>query len=89
MIAEGSSPQVAEAAVLVRSDLKNHWIGCAMLNEACDYARQRGYRRVECIEASSNRDAICLEQEQGFTACIHPGNSEITVLTKDLGQSST
>lgn len=88
MIAEGSSTERAEAAVLVRSDLKHHGIGWTMLEEACDYARERGYERIECIESSSNREAISLEQEQGFTVAVQPGNAEITIVSKDLRPAS-
>lgn len=84
MIAQGSSGEMAEAAVLVRSDLKHLGIGWTMLKEACEYARERGYQRIECIESSSNLEAISLEREQGFTAAIRPGNAEITIVTKNL-----
>ena len=84
MIAKSSSPEVAEAAVLVRSDLKNRGIGWAMLREACNYAKAKGFRRIECIESSSNLRAIELEEEQGFVARVHPGNATITILSKDL-----
>jgi len=84
MIAESDSPKVAEAAVLVRSDLKNRGIGWAMLTEACNYAQAKGFRRIDCIESSSNLKAIELEEEQGFVARVHPGNATITILSKSL-----
>ena len=84
MIAKGHSPEIAEIAVLVRSDLKGRGIGWGMLGQACDYARSRGYRRAECVESSSNEGAITLEREQGFTADLHPEDAQVTVLTRDL-----
>lgn len=84
MIATGHSPEVAEVAVLVRSDLKDHGIGWEMLAQACDYARARGYGSAECVESSSNDRAIMLEREQGFVARLHPEDAQITVLTRKL-----
>ena len=84
MIAQGSAPDRAEIAILVRSDLKGHGIGWEMLNQACEYARDRGYRHLDCIESSSNQRTISLEREQGFTSRLHPGETELMVLTKDL-----
>lgn len=84
MIAEGHSPEFAEIAVLVRSDLKEQGIGWSMLEKASNYARARGYKRAECVESSANQRAIALEQEQGFTARFDPQDAEITILTKSL-----
>jgi len=84
MIAEGHAPDCAEIAVLVRSDLKEHGVGWAMLLEACDYAREKGYRSAECVESSSNDRAIALEREQGFVGRLHPDDAELTILTKEL-----
>ena len=84
MIARGSDPDCAEVAVLVRSDLKNHGIGWEMLEQACDYARARGFKRVECLEASTNQRAISLEHEQGFASHFYPNDAELTVLTRNL-----
>lgn len=84
MIADGHSPEFAEIAVLVRSDLKGQGIGWSMLNHACDYARSRGYKRAECVESSSNERAIKLEEEQGFTAQLDPQDASLTILTRSL-----
>ncbi len=84
MVAQGSDADSAEIAVLVRSDLKGHGIGWDMLERACEYARSHGYHHADCIESSSNQDAISLEREQGFKSRLHPGAAELTILTKDL-----
>jgi ribosomal protein S18 acetylase RimI-like enzyme len=59
-------------------------IGWDMLKQACDYARARGFLRVQCVESSSNRKAVSLEREQGFIARIHPGSADLTILTRYL-----
>lgn len=84
LIAEGHARDCAEVAVLVRSDLKDHGIGWAMLLEACAHARAKGYRSAECVESSCNDRAIALEREQGFVAQLHPDDAELTILTKSL-----
>ena len=84
MITESEAAGSAEIAVLVRSDVKDQGIGWEMLKQACDNARARGLRRVECVESSSNQKAVTLEREQGFTARIHPASADLTILTRDL-----
>jgi GNAT superfamily N-acetyltransferase len=87
MIAMEGAPEVAEVAVVVRSDLKNNGIGWTMLSHACDYARMRGFRRVDCMELSDNRTAIELEHRQGFKSLACPHDATLTVLSKDLAQT--
>ena len=84
MIADGESRATAEVAVLVRSDLKDRGIGWEMLRQACEYARARGYGRVECVESSSNNKAIALEREQGFASRLHPDSAELTIVARNL-----
>ena len=84
MIADGQEPKTAEIAVLVRSDLKDHGIGWEMLKQASDYARARGFRRVECVETSANVRAIDVEREQGFSERPDPGGADQTILSRTL-----
>lgn len=84
MVAAATSPDTAEIAIVVRSDLKNKGIGWALLGHACDYATARGFRRAECIEWSENRMAVALEQEQGFTSRECPGDATLRILSKEL-----
>jgi GNAT superfamily N-acetyltransferase len=85
MVAAESSPGTAEVAIVVRSDLKNKGVGWAVLSHACDFAKARGFRRVECLEWGENRAAISLEHEQGFTSRPCPGDATLMILSKDLG----
>lgn len=84
MVAEGEEGDTAEIAVLVRSDLRGHGIGWKMLEEACGYARARGYRVAQCVESAGNLRAIEIEREQGFVARPYEGNADTTILTKNL-----
>lgn len=84
MVAADEKMESAEVAVLVRSDLKGQGAGWAMLSYACDYARERGIRRVYSLELSDNRAAISLEEEQGFVAKPCADDMGLTVLTKEL-----
>ena len=87
MIALEGGTDVAEVAIVVRSDLKNKGIGWTMLNHACDYARIRGFRRVECMELSENRAAVEVEHELGFKSLPCPHDATLTLLSKDLDQT--
>jgi acetyltransferase len=62
-----------EVAVVVRSDLKGHGIGWAMLDHLLRHARARGLKAVRSIEAGDNVGTIALEREMGFT--VHQDDS--------------
>ena len=84
MVAAESSPDTAELAVVIRSDLRYKGIGRALLPYACDFAKARGYRRMECIESNENRDFVTVEEEFGFEARSHPGDPTLTIVSKAL-----
>lgn len=84
MVAAESSPDTAELAIVIRSDLRYKGIGRALLSYACDVAKARGYQRLECIESNENRDFVTVEGEFGFEARSHPGDPTLTILSKDL-----
>jgi len=86
-IAAGSSPEKAEVALIVRSDLKGQGIGWMLLKHICDLARIRGFRTVECVESSENRRAMQVEEELGFVREAHPADATLTILSKDLEQA--
>lgn len=87
MIAADERLEDAEVAVIVRSDLKGRGAGWAMLAQACDYAKARGFNRLHSMECAENRSAIELEQEMGFTAHPCDGDASLTILTKSLDVS--
>ena len=84
MIAADERLEDAEVAVIVRSDLKGRGAGWTMLDQACEYAKARGFNRVHSVECAGNRSAIALEEEMGFAAHPCEGDASMTVLTKSL-----
>ena len=84
MIAAESSPDTAELAIVIRSDLRYRGIGRALLAHACDFAKTHGFRRLECIESNENRDFVTVEEEFGFDARSHPGDPTLTIVSKEL-----
>lgn len=84
MIAAPQGADDAEVAVAVRSDLKGHGVGWSMLDQACDYARSRGFKTLHSVQMSDDRGAINLEQEMGFRAKPCPDDMSLTILSKDL-----
>lgn len=85
MIAAEPSLERAEVAIAVRADFKHKGLGWSLLQLAADYARARGIKSIESIEARDNREAIGLEQEMGFTATAYPGDATLVLLRKQLG----
>jgi acetyltransferase len=84
MIAAPAGAADAEVAVAVRSDLKGHGIGWSMLDNACDYARSRGFKAAHSLQLSDDRTAIELEREMGFRARPCADDMSLTILTRDL-----
>lgn len=83
-IAADDRMEDAEVAVMVRPDLKGRGAGWSMLAHSCDYAKQRGLKRIHSVELGDNRSAISLEKEMGFKASPCPGDATLTMLSKDL-----
>jgi acetyltransferase len=86
MIAAPDGANNAEVAVAVRSDLKGQGIGWSMLDNACDYARSRGFKALHSVQLSDDRAAIALEQEMGFRARPCADDMSLTILTRDLAE---
>jgi acetyltransferase len=84
MIAADKKMEDAEVAVLVRHDLKGRGAGWSMLGHSCDFAKQRGYKRLHSVELADNSRAIALEKEMGFVASPCPDDGSLTLLTKTL-----
>ena len=84
LIAAPRGADAAEVAVAVLSDLTGHGVGWSMLDQACNYARSRGFKTLQSIQMSDDRAAIALEKEMGFRAQPNPDDMSLTTLSKDL-----
>jgi acetyltransferase len=58
----------AEFAILVRSDLKGHGLGKALLSKLMDYCKARGIQRLVGEVLTDNVRMLHLAQECGFHA---------------------
>jgi acetyltransferase len=84
MIAAPPGADDAEVAIAVRSDLKGRGVGWSMLDQACGYARSRGFKSLHSVQMSDDCAAIALEEEMGFRAQPNPDDMRLTILSKDL-----
>lgn len=84
MIAADPSLERGEVAIAVRADCKHEGLGWSLLQLVADYARARGIKAIESIEARDNREAIELEQEMGFTVTSYPGDATLVLVRKLL-----
>lgn len=69
----------AEFAILVRSDLKHHGIGRALMEKAIRYAKTRGYSRLMGLVLPDNTAMIAFARHLGFTARRDPGEGVVKV----------
>jgi acetyltransferase len=58
--------EVAEYAVMVRSDLKGQGIGYQLMTDILDYARSRGIKRVYGDVLRENRNMLAMAADLGF-----------------------
>ena len=56
----------AEAAILLRGDLKGQGIGWTLLERLVSEARARGYAVLESLEDRANHAALQVENDMGF-----------------------
>ncbi|MCC6887318.1 MAG: GNAT family N-acetyltransferase, partial [Hyphomicrobiales bacterium] len=77
--------EVAEYALLVRSDLQGRGLGSALLRHLIDYARADGLKRIEGVILAENRKMLKMCREMGFK--LQPDLDAGTVkATLDLGR---
>ena len=74
----------AEYAVIVRSDLKGHGLGWALMALMLDYARAEGLRHVEGQVLRDNTAMLKMCAELGFTIADDPGDPGIRVASLTL-----
>lgn len=76
--------QVAEYGLLVRSDLKGHGLGWALLSHLVEYAADDGLKRIEGIILSENETMLTMCREFGFSVQQHPSEEGMCLATLEL-----
>jgi acetyltransferase len=76
--------EIAEYAVLVRTDLQGQGLGWELLRQLIDFARADGVRRIEGLILSENKKMLTLCREFGFTVVHHPSDQSLMLATLNL-----
>lgn len=84
MLAADPALERAEVAISVRAESKHKGIAWTLLEHITAYARSRGIKVIESIEARENRAAIELEQEMGFVAHSIDGDPALVRVSLSL-----
>ena len=77
--------EAAEFAVIVRSDMKGHGLGYALLSEVLDYARRRGLSRVYGEILRENTTMLRIAHELGFHTGPAEAGSDTSHVIIELG----
>lgn len=84
MLACDAGLDIGEVAVSISAHYKNRGIGWELLGHLTRYAEAKGVKRLQSLENRSNRSAIQLEKELGFTSETYPDDSTLVMLQKSL-----
>lgn len=84
MLACDAGLDIGEVAISISADYKNRGMGWELLGHLTRYAEAKGVKRLQSLENRSNRSAIQLEKELGFTSEAYPGDSTLVMLQKTL-----
>lgn len=76
--------EVAEYALVVRSDLAGRGLGTAILSHLIDYARAEGLHRLEGAVLRENRGMLGLITRLGFRVAPDPDDMELMATWLDL-----
>lgn len=76
--------EVAEYAILVRSDLHSRGIGWALLQHLINYAAADGLKRIEGVVLSENLKMLEMCRELGFTVRQHATERGLSMVTLEL-----
>lgn len=75
---------VAEVAIAVATEWKEHGIGWALLRHATDLALSHGVRKLRCIESRSHHEALEVERALGFQARAVEDDPTLILVEADL-----
>lgn len=88
MLACDAGLDVGEVAVSTSADYKDRGVSWELLGHLMRYAQAKGVKQLQSVEHRSNRPAIQLEKELGFTSETYQGDSTLVLLRKNLTTSS-
>jgi acetyltransferase len=74
----------AEYAILVRSDLKGHGLGWALMKQIIAYARSRGLKEIFGEVLTENVHMLRMAEQLGFTIRSHPEDAGLMTVAVDL-----
>ncbi len=80
--------EVGEFAILVRSDLKGHGLGWALMQRCIDFARAEGLQRVDGFVLRENNEMLKMCRELGFNLSHEMGASDVVNVRLDLVAAS-
>ena len=76
--------EVAEFALLVRTDLQGQGLGWTLLKQLIDYGKADGLGRIEGVILSENRKMLEMSRDFGFELGLHPEESGAMIARLDL-----
>jgi len=88
--ASGPERDAAEFGVLVRSDLKGHGLGRALMQHLIDYGRAEGIGRLDGFVLAENARMLALCRELGFDVAVDPADPQrlrVTLPLADAGHA--
>lgn len=84
MLAADKKFEVAEVAVSIDSEFKNHEIEEALLAHVAKTAKARGIKKLMSIESRENLETIAFERRMGFTPRGVDGDPTLVLLETSL-----
>lgn len=76
--------EVAEYAILIRTDLQGLGLGWELLSRLIDYARADGLKRIEGHILDENRKMLDMCRDFGFSVAPDPGERGVSLAVLDL-----
>ena len=76
--------EIAEYALLVRTDLQGRGLGWTLLSLLIDYAKADGLKRIEGIILAENSKMLTMCREFGFRVTQHPSEPGLSLAELDL-----
>jgi acetyltransferase len=78
--------EAGEFAILVRSDLKGHGLGWALMRKCIEFARAEGLLRAEGFVLRENSEMLRMCAELGFAPSHEIDSPGVVKLSLDLAQ---